>query len=59
LFLLQRGQAVAELVERARDVAILGIASAVVTIEVQLLCPFPLEERQLDVVGEEEQLVWV
>lgn len=43
--------AVAELVQRAGDVAILGIV-----LEVQTLRTLPLQQRQLDVVGEEEKL---
>lgn len=51
LFLLQSGEAGAKLVERARQVAILGVA-----VEVEALCPLALQQRQLDVVGQQEEL---
>lgn len=54
LFLLQGRKTIAELVEGARDVAILSIA-----IEVEALGTLSLKQRELDVVGEEEQVIGV
>lgn len=58
LLLLQGSDAVAELIERPGDVAILGVTTiAPVIVEVQALGALTLQQRQLDVVGEQEELV--
>jgi hypothetical protein len=52
LLLPQGGEAIAELVQGAGDVAILGVA-----VELEALRALALEQRELDVVGQEKQLV--
>jgi hypothetical protein len=54
LLLLEGLESFPELIERARDVAVLRVPP-----EIQRLCALLLEQRQLDVVGEEEQRVGV
>lgn len=54
LLLLKALEAFAELVERARDVAVLRVAT-----QVQGPGTLLLKERQLDVVGEEEERVGI
>lgn len=57
LLLLQGSDAIAELVERTGNMAVLRVVA--VAIEVEGLGTLALQQRQLDMVGEEEQLVWI
>lgn len=58
LVLLQGSDAIAELIERPGDVAILQVTAIVTAVvEVQGLGALALQQRQLDVVGEQEELV--
>jgi hypothetical protein len=52
LLLAESGQAVAELIKRAGNMAILRVA-----FNVETLCALPLEQRELDVVREEKELI--
>lgn len=54
LFFLEGFQTFPELIERARDVPVLRVSP-----EIECLCPFLFEERQLNVVGEQEERVGV
>lgn len=52
LLLAESGQAVAELIKRAGNMSILGVA-----FDVETLCALPLKQRELDVVREEKELI--